>query len=209
MTHRAFFQELPWSGGLKRPLLFGVLAGLVGALGKGVFTLLTALFVGSATFSGWVVSIYRPLLEAQPGGREVLRQLPEHLAQLSDVLVQAQLSQLASAPVEIVVELFALAALIHAASRWFGGHGSFEATFRVICYANAAQVIKLIPGIGIVLGTLFNLALAVRGLRAAHGLPGGRALIASTWWVPPAALVFLALTVWAVGLALQALLGGG
>lgn len=58
-----------------------------------------------------------------------------------------------------------------------GGHGSYEGTFRVVCYASAVNLVTWVPLVGL-LAQLYEIYLAALGLSAVHRIGMGRAFIA-------------------------------
>lgn len=207
-TPKGFWAAMPWTGGIKGPLIFGVLAGCIGALGKALYVVLSGLFVASDTCASWINALYAPVLRDSPRGRALLADLPSILERVGDALIRTQGSQLLTAPLEAAFELFVIAALTHPLARWLGGQGTFEATFRVMAYAAGAQVIKLVPGLGIPFAFLAGVMLVVGGMRRAHGLSGGRALVTALWWIPVALLLFCMISAWLFTIMVQ-VLGGG
>lgn len=187
-----FFALLPWTGGLRGPLGFAVLAATLGALGSTVFGLLSALSTGP------VLEGMLPLLQRSlpPGARQ---QLPELLDGLMQASIRMQLISLLLAPLNAALQLLVMSALTHPLARAMGGKGSFEATFRALAYAGGAGVLAALPGVGGMLGFVLGLVFATLGLRRAHGVSGGRAFLLACWWMPLA----LALLIAFVGLAVM------
>jgi hypothetical protein len=86
---------------------------------------------------------------------------------------------------------FVDAALLYLmAARLMGGRGSYEATFRVVCYASAVNLFTWVPLVGL-LAQLYEIYLAALGLSVVHRIGMGRAVVA----VGCTATVFLALAV--------------
>ena len=84
---------------------------------------------------------------------------------------------------------FVDAALLYLiAARLFGGRGSYEATFRVVCYASAVNLFTWVPLVGL-LAQFYEIYLAALGLSVVHRLGMGRAFLA----VGCTATAFLAL----------------
>ena len=73
-------------------------------------------------------------------------------------------------------------------ARLLGGTGSYEATFRVVCYASAVNLFTWVPLVGI-LAQLYEIYLAAFGLSVVHRIGIGRAFVA----VGCTATAFLAL----------------
>jgi hypothetical protein len=84
---------------------------------------------------------------------------------------------------------FVDAALLYLiAARLLGGRGSYEATFRVVCYASAVNLFTWVPLVGL-LAQLYEIYLAALGLSVVHRIGIGRAFVA----VGSTVTVFLAL----------------
>ncbi|MFM8718995.1 MAG: YIP1 family protein [Chthoniobacterales bacterium] len=75
---------------------------------------------------------------------------------------------------------FVSAALTHLALMIVGGaKKSFEATFRVTCYAGGStSVLNLLPVCGALAAWIWNIVIMVLGLAEVHGISKGRALVA-------------------------------
>ncbi|MCJ7747144.1 MAG: YIP1 family protein [Desulfobacterales bacterium] len=59
-----------------------------------------------------------------------------------------------------------------------GSKKGFEGTFRAISYSYSARLFHIVPFIGSTIGFVYRIALAIIGVREAHGITTGRALIA-------------------------------
>jgi hypothetical protein len=185
-----FFGLLPWRGGLRAPLSFAVLSSTVGACGSSLFGLLSALGM-SASLEPLLQAI---LAAAPPGQSQAMRdQLPALVEALHTAAIRMQLASLLLAPLSALLHALVISALTHPLARWLGGKGSFEATFRVVGYAAGARALDAVPGLGALLALVCGVLLTTVGLRRAHGLGTGRALVLATWWIPLGALFLLAL----------------
>ena len=84
---------------------------------------------------------------------------------------------------------FVDAALLYLiAARLMGGGGSYQATFRVVCYASAVNLFTWVPLVGL-LAQFYEIYLAALGLSVVHRIGIGRAFVA----VGCTATAFLAL----------------
>jgi hypothetical protein len=73
---------------------------------------------------------------------------------------------------------FVDAALLHLiAARLLGGRGSYEATFRVVCYASAVNLFTWVPFLGL-LAQFYEIYVAALGLSVVHRIGIGRAYVA-------------------------------
>jgi hypothetical protein len=59
-----------------------------------------------------------------------------------------------------------------------GSKKGFEGTFRAISYSYSARLFHIVPFIGSTIGFVYRIVLAIIGVREAHGITTGRALIA-------------------------------
>jgi hypothetical protein len=76
---------------------------------------------------------------------------------------------LAMIPLMVTIGIFIYSGVLHLLLRIVGGgaHG-FEATFRVVSYSQAAQVLGIVPFIGGWIGGIWQLIIQVIGLREIH-----------------------------------------
>jgi len=110
-------------------------------------------------------------------------------------------------PVGVLLMLFFSTALIHATLFLLrGSHKGFAATFRAVAYCQAARIWFLIPVVGVLVGSLWQLVVLVGGLSAVHGTGRVRAFLAL---VLPVFLLMILVVVIVTAFGLGALLGGG
>lgn len=82
-------------------------------------------------------------------------------------------------PVLLLLSLFISAAVVHVLLKLFGGAGGdFSLTTRVFAYAYSPQILGVIPVAGTIAGFVWMVAVAVIGLKVAHGTTTGRAAAA-------------------------------
>ena len=156
----AFFASMPVTGGIGGPLLYGILVGTLGVVVAALYREVFQALVGS-TFAGLGSS------------GELRRFMPFVMGGVGLVL------QVVFAPIFVTLGLFIAAAIAHLFLLLLGGaRRGFEATFRVMCYGEAAAVINVIPGCGGVIAGVYYLVLAIIGLAAAHGIGKGTAAAA-------------------------------
>jgi hypothetical protein len=152
---------MPVSGGVGSPLLYAVILGYLGLVATTLYNLV---------FSGLMGSSFRSF-----GGQYA------QLEQLQDMLeggVGATV-QLVTGPLWIVLGAFIGAGILHVMLMILGGaNRDFEATFRVVCYAHAINVINLVPFCGSLVAVLAWIVIATIGLAAVHRTSTGQALSA-------------------------------
>ncbi len=156
------FRTMSFKGGIKEPLAFGILLGSIGAM--------LGLFWHFLMMSG-----------------SLLEMVHELMGQFNMALVF--LGLLIFSPLFVIIILFVTSGILHLSLQIVrGGKNGFEATFRVISYSQAIQVVGLIPFIGGLIGGLWVLVVQVIGIREIHETSYLRVIIA---FLIPLALIFL------------------
>lgn len=147
-----FYRKMPVSGGLGSPLIYAILWGTLGIM----FGLIWQILFGG-------------LLEMVAQFRGMGREFgPGYL------LAIAILS-----PIIVIISIFIGSGILHLCLMIIGGNKKgFEATFRVISYANGAQIFFAIPLCGAFIGAVWMIVIEIIGLREAHGISGGKAALA-------------------------------
>lgn len=197
-TGATFFNQLPWTGGLRAPLTFAALAATLVAVVNAAFTAVSSLVAGNSIAS--LKAQLAPLAQTAEA-RQLLEQVTQLLAQLQGMQLRFALLDVATSPVMVPLELVIMGALTHGLARALGGRGTFEATIRATAYAKGAVVLAVVPMIGAPLSTLAVLLLTGMGLRRAHGVTPMRAAVLTLWWIPVVAVfgcLFLGLFMWRV-----------
>ncbi|MCO5167101.1 MAG: YIP1 family protein [Planctomycetes bacterium] len=180
-----FFDQLPWSGGLRAPLTFAALVATLAAAGAALFTAVGTLAGGGAL--GTLEASLAPLA-TDADARQGLDLVMQFLRNWQALQLRFALLQVAWAPLLAPLQLVILGALTHGLARLLGGRGSFEATVRAMGYAHGGQILQLVPMAGSTLAALLVLVLTGVGLRRAHGVSPGRAVVLTLWPIPVALL---------------------
>jgi hypothetical protein len=156
----AFFRAMPVTGGLGSPLLYAVLIGWIGLAAAAFYQAVFRSVVGT---SG-----------------SLLGDRPELAALLGWVESWAGfLAQVIFGGVFVVIGVFVAAGILHVMLLLLGGaRRGFEATFRVVSFAQATSILFLIPFCGQAIGAVWGLVLYVIGLAGAHRIGHGRAAAA-------------------------------
>jgi hypothetical protein len=83
------------------------------------------------------------------------------------------------APIFVIIGVFISAAILHLMLMIVGGanHG-FEATVRVVCYTQTAQLANIIPLCGGIVALVWQIILFVTGFATAHRTTQGKAILA-------------------------------
>jgi hypothetical protein len=150
---RTAFRRVPVTPSLAKPLGFAILVGWPGILAATLWDL---------AFSRYLQSIV-PMTSDQQWDRSPALEIGFALA----------------APIWLPVVLFLGALLLHLFLMMVGaGRRGFIGTFRVLCYAQGASLLGLIPLFGGLLSLMWHLVLQVIGLAAVHRVGVGRVLFA-------------------------------
>jgi len=136
------FKSMIFTGGIKEPLAYGLLLGSMGTM-FGFF---------------WQFLIIGGSLRSIDQG--LTGQLPMGFIFLIIMLIS---------PIFVSLTIFFTSGIIHLMLLIVGGgRNGFEATFRVISYSQATQVLGLIPFIGGMIGGVWLAIVQFIGLRAIH-----------------------------------------
>lgn len=175
LSPTSFFRSIARRGDYLNPAAFALICALISALLSGLISLVFAPFLaGPEDTAG----------EALAGG-------------LVSFIVTLILS-----PIYTVVALLIGAGIYHLLVLLLvrPNHAGFEATFRVVCYVAAIQLVSWIPVINIVAG-IYAIFLSVFGIREVHNTTTGRA--AAIVLIPVVVIVLLVLILGAlIGAAL-------
>jgi hypothetical protein len=161
----AFFRAMPVVGGLGSPLLYAVVAGWIG-------------LAAAALYQAVWVSIMGPSM--LPFGLD----RPELAAALSFMESWVGVvAQLVFGGVSVVISVFVASAILHVALLVLGGaRRGFEATFRVVCFAQATMLLLVVPVFMIpfcgLVGVVWCLVLYAIGLAEAHQIGRAQAVAA-------------------------------
>jgi len=147
-----FFSRMPPEGGLGGPLLYGFIMGEVGFL----FTLM------------WksMSALVPPFVEQNGFG--------DYVGEMMGITFLFFAS-----PALVLAALFIFSGVLYVCLLIVGGtQRSFEATFRVVCYASSTDLLDILPCCGWIIGLVWNLVLTVVGIRETHKISTGRAALA-------------------------------
>ncbi len=161
-----FFRGIARSGDFVNPLVFAVICALISALLGGILTLvLSPLFAGPGETG-----------EAVTGG------------------IVGFLVSLILTPIYVVILLAILSGLYHLLVLLLVKPRStgFEATFRVVSYVQAIQLVSWIPIVNIIAG-IYGIILSIFGIREVHSTTTGKA--AAVVLIPIAVLLLLVLLI--------------
>ena len=169
-----FFRGIARQGDFVNPLIFALICGVVnGILGGIVGFLISLAFAGDPDFG--LAGSFGSLI-------------------LNTIL----------APIYVIVALGIVSGIYHLLVLLFvrPSNAGFEATFRVVSYVQALQLISWIPIVNIIAG-IYGIVLSVLGIREVHSTTTGKAALVVL--IPVAVIILLAIL---IGAALVALLLG-
>ena len=147
---REAFERMPISGDPLRPLVFAIILGWIGAIFNAVW---------SVAFRGMMPN------PGAYGGYP----MPNYFVPMTALF----------APVLVVCAILVSSAIYHLMLMMVGGAKSgFLATMRVTCYAQAPQVIQLLPLCGGLIAAVGSILLTIQGLAVAHRISLGKATLA-------------------------------
>jgi len=156
----AFFRAMPPSGGMGSPLLYAVIIGWIGLVAAALYQALFRSIVGTSF--------------GALGDRPELAPMLAWVAGWGGFVFQVVFGA-----VFVVIGVFIGAGVLHLMLLLLGGaRRSFEATFRVVTYAQATSILFLVPLCGQLIGGVWCLVLYVIGLAEVHGIGHGRAAAA-------------------------------
>lgn len=151
-----FFRNMPVTGGLTDPLLYGLIVGMAGLM----------------FFYFWKILLFGMMQNFMPPGMKGAagQQLLQGIGTAALAFV---------APFLIVIGLFVSAGLLHLFLMMVkGARAGFEATFRVVAYGYSANICLLVPFCGGLIAGVWTLVLTIIGLKEAHETTGGMAVFA-------------------------------
>ena len=154
---KAFFSTMPVNKGFSAPLFYGVIISFFGT---------TVGLLAQYALSGFTGST-APEGAGMPG-------VGVSLFQTAFLIIYA-----IALPIILVMGFFIASGIFHVCLLIVGaGKRGFEATFRVVAYTTSSQVFALIPFLGAIIITIYNLVLWTIGFREIHRTTTGRAFVA-------------------------------
>jgi hypothetical protein len=157
----AFFRAMPVTGGVGSPLLYAVIVGWIGLVASAFYQAIFRSVVGSGL---GVFGSERPEIAALLGWVEGWAGF---------------VAQAVFGGVFVVIGAFVAAGILHVVLLLLGGaRRDFEATFRVVSFAQATSILFLVPFCGQAVAGLWTLVLYVLGLAEAHQIGHGKAAAA-------------------------------
>jgi hypothetical protein len=143
-----FFRGIAKRGDYVNPLVFALICGVINGVLGGILAFLYSLFSGDPNFETWGA-------------------------------LAALIGNILLTPLFTLIGLFVGAGIFHLLVLLFVRPTSagFEATFRVVSYASATQLISWIPLVGGIVAAVYNIVLSIFGIREVHATTTGRAAL--------------------------------
>jgi hypothetical protein len=152
------FRSMPTSGGIGRPLFFAIVIGWVSIA---VAVLWNVLLQG----------MWLPFMESMEDAAGI--------GAMYGITIGWGLLMVVLAPLFVVIGVFVAAAILHVMLLILGGaDAGFEATVRVVCYTQTAQLAGIVPFCGGIVALVWTVVLYVIGFATAHRTTQGKALVA-------------------------------
>ena len=161
----SFYRAMPVVGGLGSPLLYAVIAGWLGLAAAALYQAIWVWIVGSTVL---------PFGMDRAEMRAALAFLESWVGLVAQVVFGG---------IWVVISLFVAAGILHLMLLILGGaRRGFEATFRVVCFAQATMLLFVIPVFMIpfcgLVPVVWSLVLYAIGLSEAHRIGAGQATAA-------------------------------
>ena len=155
----AFFRSMPVTGGIGAPLLYAVIAGYIGHVASALYSFILQSTLGSSWQFG--------------RGSDLERYLPMLSSGMGLIF------QILFGPLLLAIVLFIAAGIVHVCLMLLGGAtNGFEATFRVVAYAEGTSVVRIVPVCGDLIYIFYCLVVSIIGLSEAHRISGLKATAA-------------------------------
>jgi hypothetical protein len=152
------FQRMPTTGGIGRPLFYAIVIGWV-SIAIGVFW--------NVLLQGMWMPFMKSMEDAAGMGAAY------------GLTVGWGLLMVVLAPLFVIIGVFIAAAVLHLMLLILGGaQAGFEATVRVVCYTQTAQLAGIVPFCGGIIALVWTVVLYVLGFATAHRTSQGKALLA-------------------------------
>jgi len=149
------FAGMPTSGGIGSPLVYAILVG----------------WIGIAIAVVWNTLLQGMWIPFMGGGEEAAIAAGFTAAWAVGLVILA--------PIFVIIGVFVGAAILHLMLMIVGGaNNGFEATVRVVCYAQTAQLAGIVPFCGGLISMVWAIILYVFGLATAHRTTQGKAVLA-------------------------------
>ena len=169
LSPERLFKSMPFNEGQREPLAFGVLAGSVGSM----------------------FSFFWQILMVGLGLMSVTPPIFGHFGMGIIFLIM-----FLCLPLLMLVGLYIMAGVTHVLLLIVGAaRNGFEATFRVVCYSHAAQLLGLVPLVGSWVAGIWQIIVQIIGLREIHDTSYLRVILAFLIPVFIFILVFIAILI--------------
>ncbi len=138
---KVLFSSMAFSEGMGEPFAFGLLFGSIGTM--------FSIFWQFLAISGKLISL-SPVIEL----------FPVNIIFIGIIIIT---------PIFVIMSMFINGGIMHLCLRVVrGGNNDFEGTFRVVAFSQATQILGVIPFIGGMIGSLWNMVILIIGLKEIH-----------------------------------------
>jgi hypothetical protein len=152
------FGRMPVVGGIGRPLLYAIIVG----------------WISIAAAVAWSVLLQGMWLPFMESAEDLVG-----MGAMYGLTIGWGLMMIVLGPLFVIIGVFVAAAILHLMLLVVGGaDGGFEATVRVVCYTQTAQLAGIIPFCGGIITVIWTIVLYVVGFATVHRTTRGRALVA-------------------------------
>jgi len=151
-----FFRNMPVTGGLADPMLYGLIVGMVGMM---------CLYFWDIVLMNSMQNFMTPEMK-NAAGHTILQGIGTAWTA-------------ALMPFLLILWLFIISGMLHMVLLFIhGAKAGFEATFRVVSYTTSPLLFLIIPYCGMLMTLAWITSLAIIGLKEAHIISGGKATFA-------------------------------
>ncbi len=156
-----FYKKMGKSGGYGMPLLYAIIFGAVG---------------------GIVGEIWALLMESLNIAPLAMFGMGKETSALSGQMAFGMLGTVFGIifiPIAVTITAFVQAGIYHLMLMILGGaEEDFETTFRVVAYSKTAEIARIVPFLGGLVTTVWEIVLCIDGLREAHNIENKTAVLA-------------------------------
>ncbi|MCP4580895.1 MAG: hypothetical protein GY839_04710 [candidate division Zixibacteria bacterium] len=157
-----FFRRLPVKGGLGNPILYGLILGFIGI----VFHSMWEQFFGQ---------LFDPSHWAPYLGRDFDYDFYEFTRHIESI---SFLFTIIIMPVFLLASFFIISGIVHLILLIFGWNKEdYEATFRITTYTEGTSFFMIIPIIGWMIASIWQLVLMIIGIKEIHRTTTGQAIL--------------------------------
>ncbi len=149
------FRSMPTEGGIGKPLVYTIMVGWIG-------------FAIAIIWNVMFQSMWIPFMD-----------LGEAAGSAIGISIIGAIGMIVIAPIFVILGVFIASAILHLMLMIVGAaNNGFEATVRIVCYSQTAQLANIIPLCGGVVALIWGIILYIVGIAAGHETTHGKAVLA-------------------------------